>query len=322
VVSTTGGSVAAGGEARHLAVVGVGGVGGYFGGRIAAAVADGRAPGWAVHFVASGDNLTALREAGLTLDAAGERLVCRPASVVGSLAEVPLPDVVLVCVKGYDLDEAARQVASRCHAETAIVPLLNGVDVYERIRRVAPVGCVLPACALVGTHLEHPGVVRQVGEPGRVYLGPDPARPRYSPEPLTRLLEAASIASSWSADSRPAIWEKFLFISAFGLVTATSGKTVGEVLLDESAMGDATGIMDEVLRIAALEGIDMRADAIEAALAKARAFPFETRTSLQRDVEGGRRHEGDLFGGAITRLGEQHGVDTPCTRRVYARLRG
>jgi 2-dehydropantoate 2-reductase len=233
-----------------------------------------------------------------------------------------VPDVVLVCVKGYDLDDVARQVAAHCHAETAVVPLLNGVDVYERIRRVTPVGQVLPACALVGTHLERPGLVRQVGEPGRVYVGPDPARPGCSSEPLTRLLEAASIAYCWSADSRPAIWEKFLFISAFGLVTATSGKTVGEVLLDGSAMGDVTGIMDEVLRIAAFEGVDMRADAIAAALAKARAFPFETRTSLQRDVEAGRRHEGDLFGGAITRLSERHGVDAPHTRRVYARLRG
>jgi 2-dehydropantoate 2-reductase len=309
-------------DVLQLAVLGVGGVGGYFGGRMAAAVAGGHDRGWAVHFIARGAHLAALREGGLTLEAAGERIACTPASAVGTLAEAPVPDVVLLCVKSYDLDEAARQVAGHCHADTVVVPLLNGVDIAERVRRVAPACAVLPACALVGTHLERPGLVQQVGAPGRVFLGPDPGRPGSSPEAFLRLLEASSIDCRWADDPRPAIWEKFLFISAFGLVTATSGRTVGEVLADEDAMREVLGMMDEVVEIAAREGVGMPADAREAALTKARAFPFATRTSLQRDIEAGRRHEGDLFGGAILRLGERHGVDTSCTRRVYARLPG
>jgi 2-dehydropantoate 2-reductase len=307
-------------DVLHLAVLGVGGVGGYFGGSMAAA-AEGRDLGWAVHFIARGDHLTALQEGGLTLDAAGVRTVCTPASAVGMLAEAPVPDVVLLCVKGYDLDGAACQVAAHRHEGTVVVPLLNGVDVYERIRRVVPTGPVLPACALVGTNLEAPGLVKQVGDPGRVFLGADPAHPGDAPEAFLRLLEASSMDYRWFDDARPAIWEKFLFISAFGLVTATSGRSVGEVLADAGAMSDIAGIMSEVLELAAREGVDLPADAAEAALAKARAFPFETRTSLQRDVEAGRRHEGDLFGGGILRLAERHGIDTPCTRRVYARLR-
>jgi 2-dehydropantoate 2-reductase len=312
--------VATGEGVSHLAVFGVGGVGGYFGGRIAAAVANGRNRSWAVHFIARGDHLAHLQERGLTLDASGERIVCRPASAVGALAEAPVPDVVLLCVKGYDLDEAARQIAAHCDAHTAVVPLLNGVDVCERIRGTVPAGYVLPACALVGTHLERPGHVRQVGGDGVLFLGADPVHPEYVPEPLLRLLDRSGVAYRWFEDSRPAVWEKFLFISAFGLVTATSGMTVGEVLLDESAMRDVAGVMDEVVGIAALEGVDLPEDAVDVALAKARAFPFETRTSLQRDVEVGRRHEGDMFGGAIVRLGERHGLDTPSTRRVYSRL--
>ncbi len=314
--------MAAGGDVRHLTVLGVGGVGGYFGGRIAAAVAGGLAPGWQVHFLARGEHLAALQDGGLTLDAAGERISCRPASAVGAPAEAPVPDVVLLCVKSYDLDDAARQIAAHSHAGTVVVPLLNGVDVCERVRRVVSAGSVLPACALVGTHLERPGLVKQVGDPGRVFLGADPAHPGDAPEAFLRLLEASSIDYRWFDDPRPVIWEKFLFISAFGLVTASSGQAVGEVLADAGAMRDVVGIMSEVLGIAAREGVDLPADATEAALAKARAFPFATKTSLQRDVEAGRRHEGDLFGGAILRLGERHGVDTHCTRRVYARLRG
>ena len=227
---------------------------------------------------------------------------------------------MLLCVKGYDLDEAARQMAGHCDAQTAVVPLLNGVDVCERIRGTVTSGYVLPACALVGTHLERPGFVKQAGGDGLLFLGADPAHPEYVPEPLLHLLDRSGVAYRWFEDSRPAVWEKFVFISAFGLVTATSGKTVGEVLLDESAMRDITGIMDEVVGIAGLEGVDLPEDAIDVALAKAREFPFKTKTSLQRDVEAGRRHEGDLFGGAIVRLSERHGLDAPSTRRVYARL--
>lgn len=304
----------------HLVVFGVGGVGGYFGGKIAAAVAHGRDPSWAVHFIARGDHLAHLQERGLTLDASGARIVSRPASAVGTLTEAPVPDVVLLCVKGYDLDGAARQLAAHCDAHTAVVPLLNGVDVYERIRGTVASGYVLPACALVGTHLEGPGHVTQEGGDGLLFLGADPAHPDYVPEPLLQLLDRAGVTYRWFEDSRPAVWEKFLFISAFGLVTATSGQTVGEVLLDESSMGEVTGIMAEVVGIAALGGVDLPADAVDVALVKARAFPFETKTSLQRDVEAGRRHEGDMFGGAIIRLGERHGLDTPSTRRVYSRL--
>ena len=307
-------------DVLQLAVLGVGGVGGYFGGRIAAAVAGGRALGWRVHFVARGEHLAALQRGALTLEADGDRMVCTPASAVGTLAEAPVPDVVLLCVKGHDLDAAASQIAGHCRADSLVVPLLNGVDITERVRRVAPACVVLPACALVATHLERPGLVQQAGEPGRLFLGADPARRRSPPESLLRLLEASSIDHRWFDDPRPAIWEKFLFISAFGLVTATSGMTVGEVLADGNAMGDVIGVMGEMLEIAARHGVEMPSGALEAALDKASAFPFATRTSLQRDVEAGRRHEGDLFGGAILRLGESHGVDTPSTRRVYARL--
>ena len=312
--------MATGDGVLQLAVLGVGGVGGYFGGMIAAAVAEGRHSGWAVHVIARGEHLAALHEGGLTLDAAGRRIHCWPASAVGTLAGAPVPDVVLLCVKSYDLDDAARQIAAHSHSSTVVVPLLNGVDIHERVSRAVPAVSVLPACALVGTHLERPGLVKQVGDPGRVFLGTDPGRSGRAPWAFLRLLEASSIDYRWFDDPRPAIWQKFLFISAFGLVTATSGKTVGEVLADGSAMGDVIGIMSEVLEIAACEGVDMPSDARETALAKARAFPFTTRTSLQRDVETGRRHEGDLFGGAILRLGERHDVVTPSTRRVYARL--
>lgn len=304
----------------QLVVLGVGGVGGYFGGKIAAAVAGDPESAWRVHFVARGDHLVRIQESGLTLYASGREVVCRPVSAVGALSEAPVPDVVLLCVKGYDLRDAALQVASRHHERTVVVPLLNGVDVYDRVRACVATGHVLPGCALVGTHLERPGFVRQEGGEGLMFFGADPAHPDFVPGPFLELLDRSQVSYRWFEDPRPALWEKFVFISAFGLVTAAGGKALGEVLVDERSMSEVTGIMREVVELAACEGVEMPADAIDVALEKARSFPDETRTSLQRDVEAGRRHEGDLFGGTIVRLGERHGVPTPRTKQVYSRL--
>ena len=304
----------------QLLVLGVGGVGGYFGGKIAAAVAADPDPAWRVHFVARGVHLARIRQNGLALHATDGDVVCRPASAVAAVSEAPVPDVVLLCVKGYDLRGASRQLASHCDAGTVVVPVLNGVDVYDRVRAVVRTGYVLPGCALVGTHLDRPGVVRQEGEEGRLFFGADPAHPDFVPESFLGLLERSGVSYRWFDDPRPALWEKFVFIAAFGLVTAADGKTLGEVLTDEVAMDDVTGIMGEVVELAAREGVAMPADAIDIALGKAQSFPYETKTSLQRDVEAGRRHEGDLFGATILRLGERHGVRTPHTRQVFARI--
>jgi 2-dehydropantoate 2-reductase len=305
-------------EVSHICVFGVGGVGGYFGGRIAWALARQNDSAWDVHFVARGSHLAKIRSHGLILATPEGRLTCKPASAVASLRQAPTPDVVFVCVKSYDLGEAAHQIAGHCHDDTIIIPLLNGVDIHARLRTWISGGYLLPACVLVGTHLERPGVVSQAGGEGVILMGGDPDRPEFVPQELLSLLDRVGISYRWFDDSRPALWEKFIFISAFGLVTAASGKTLGEVLLDPVLMAEATGIMSEVVELAASEGIDMGPDAVACAVAKANDFPFDTRTSLQRDVEAGGRNEGDLFGGAILRLGAQNGVPTPQTGRLYS----
>ena len=111
-----------------------------------------------------------------------------------------------------------------------------------------------------------------------------------------------------------------MFIAAFGLVTAASRMSLGEVLGDERLLADVRGIMNEVVVLAEREGVALDPQAISNAMVRATGFPFETRTSFQRDIEGGGPNEGDLFGGTILRLGKQVGVATPTTHRVYARV--
>ena len=308
-------------EDLHVCVFGVGGVGGYFGGRLAWWLARQAGPAWHVHFIARGANLVAIEASGLRLNTPEAQLTCTPASASADMRDMPVPDVVLLCVKGYSLDEALEQIAPHCHDETIVIPLLNGVDIHERIRARLAQARVLPACVVVGTHLDRPGVVSQAGGDGVISLGSDPDHPGFAPTRFLSLLEDVGIRYRWFDDPRPAIWEKYVFISAFGLVTAASRKTLGEVLADAPLREEVRGIMSEVVDLAVHEGIVLDSDIIPGALAKASGFPADTKTSLQRDVEAGGQDEGDLFGGTIIRLGERFGVPTPVTEGVYVRVR-
>ena len=304
----------------NVCVFGVGGVGGYFGGRLAHWLSSQTDPSWHIHFVARSPHLDAIDRSGLELNTPEARLVCKPTSASADMADMPTPDVVLVCVKGYGLDQALLQIAAHCRPDTIVIPLLNGIDIHERIRLLLPDALVLPACVFVGTHLDRPGVVSQAGGDGVIFLGRDPDHPDFVPATFLTLLEDAGIRYRWLDDPRPAIWEKYIFISAFGLVTAASRRTLGEVLTDAALMEDVRGVMGEVASLASSEGVAMDSDAVANAIAKAGEFPPETKTSFQRDVEAGVRDEGDLFGGSIIRLGLRHDVPTPSTSRVYSRV--
>jgi 2-dehydropantoate 2-reductase len=307
---------------NNLCIFGIGGVGGYFGGLIAHAIAQEEPRTRSVTFIARGEHLARIKRDGLLLNTSDtEGLVCRPTVATDTVADISPPDLYLVCVKSYDLDNAITAISHNITPHTLVIPLLNGVDIYERIRRILSTGIVLPACVYVGTHIERPGVVTQRGGDGKILCGKAPDLNNFDPQPLLDLFQQVRINFSWQDDPYPAIWEKFVFIAAFGLVTASSGKTLGEVMADADAAARTRRIMEEIVAIARQKGIALADDIVERALAKGHNFPPETKTSYQRDVETpGKPNEGDLFGGTILRLGQQYGVPTPTTREVFSAL--
>jgi 2-dehydropantoate 2-reductase len=296
-----------------ICVAGVGGVGGFFGGLLAASGAA------RVGFLARGEHLASIQRQGLTLDSAvAGNLVCRPNMAAAHLAEMGEADLYLVAVKGYDLDGLSRSLAPLVSEDTIILPLLNGVDIGERMRRHIPNGLILPACVYIGSRIEAPGHVVHVGGPGLLHFGPDPARPDMDPRPLLSLFERAGISCEWHEDAAAAVWTKYVFIAAYGLVSAASGLSLGEIRADSGLNARTEAVMEEIAALAAKRGIDLPADIVAASLRKADDFPPETTTSYQRDVAAKKAaDEGDLFGGTILRLGEELGVDVPATRALY-----
>ena len=308
----------------NILVVGIGGVGGYFGGLLARHCGESKEngrPSPRITFVARGDHLEAIRERGLVLNTSDQSgLVCRPDRATDAIEQQDPPDLCLVCVKGYDLDEVSSRLAGVVSDNTVIMPLLNGVDIRERIRRHVETGIVLPACVYVSASIDRPGEVTQKGMAGQLICGRDPDHPEYDPSAVVQLFEQAGVSVNYADDPYPAIWGKYLFIASFGLVTAWADKPFGAVLEDQQLYGLVRGIMEEIQALAAKGGIELEVGIIQNSLKKAENFPFETKTSYQRDVKKRARNEGDLFGGTILRLGRELEVPTPISRRLYREI--
>ena len=153
----------------------MGGVGGYFGGKLCRL----QSSGISISFVARGEHLRAMQESGLLLSSEDDGdLVCKPALATDDFGRLPRLDLCLICVKEFDLSSILSRLEPITCDDTIFLPLLNGVDVYSRIRAVIKKGIVLPACVYVGTHIERPGKVSQKGGACKILFGPDPKRSR------------------------------------------------------------------------------------------------------------------------------------------------
>jgi 2-dehydropantoate 2-reductase len=198
---------------------------------------------------------------------------------------------------------------------------LNGVDVYSRVRRVVSNGVVFPACVYVGTHIEAPGKVVQKGGACKILFGPDPLWPAFAPGKVLEVFHRANIQSEWTLNIQSEIWQKFIFICAYGLVGAARGRTLGEILEVNALRNDVHAVILEAISVAKRSGVSLPEGIAEASLLKARSFPYESRTSFQRDFERpDKNDERDLFCGTMIRIAEELGIEIPKTRELARTL--
>lgn len=308
-------------DIKTIWVYGIGGVGGYFGGRIAYSLnqtCDERQ----VYFIARGQHLNEIKANGLILQQNNDTFICSPAGISEDPASFPEPDLCLLCVKSYDLENAVNTLSKYIKDNTIIIPLLNGVDIYQRIRKFLNKGVVLPACVYITSFVEKPGKVVQNGPDGRVIFGRDLRFPAFDPSNLLAVAHDMGLYLNWSDDPYPAIWEKYLMVGSFALVTAATGLSFGEALDDPKGKANLIGIMAEIISLAQKQGINLQMDLIEKIFDLTKRFPYDARSSFQRDLEQGRsKNEGDIFGGTVIRMGKELGIPTPVTEHVVERIK-
>ncbi len=300
-----------------IAVIGMGGVGGYFGGKIARYIELQQNSELQIYFVARGKHLKEIKEHGLILNTKEDGdFICRSTVATDNFDELPVLDLILLCVKSYDLPGVLNSVKSKIHENTRIIPLLNGIDIYDRVRSKISNGYVLPSCAYVGTHIERPGKVTQRGGACKILVGSDPLHTNQDVTDILSLFDRAGVRYEWLDNSYPDIWKKYIFIASFGLITAALDKTIGEVIQDDEMSQSVKAIMEELKNIAAAKSISLPDDIVQISFDTALDFPFETKTSFHRDFENPEKpDERDLFGNTILRYGRESGVDTPVSAK-------
>ncbi len=302
----------------RIGIVGIGGVGGYYGGKLA--LEYGPSKEHDIVFIARGEHLEAIRRKGLRLITVEGEYTAEPTLATDSPAEIGRLDLVLFCVKSYGLEEAARMISGNIHENTIVIPLLNGVNITERLKAALPRGTVLRGTVYIGSNIIAPGEVRQAGGSCQLIFGPDDNADVEKYRPIEGLLKKAGIKAELTADIAVPIWTKYIFVSPLAGLTSMLGKTFGEILQDPEGLDMLEGLLKEIEAVARARGVNLPPDIVKASIGKVSSFPFATKTSMQRDYEKGNPIEIDIFMEYIVKSGRELGISTPLHERVYAAL--
>ncbi len=297
----------------NVTVIGAGGLGGYFGGVLAAA-------GHRVIFVSRGVHLEAIRrQGGIRLRTVhGE--VFGPGTAVEAPGEGPRADLILFTVKSFDTLPAAEHLQDAIGPETAILSLQNGVDNEDVLTRLFGTGRVLGGVVYILATIEAPGVIHQSGGPRTLLLGEWPGRMTDRVRRFENQFKAAGILAASSEDIVREKWVKFAYICAQAGMTALTRLPIGDVRACPPAWAMFRQILEEVITVGRARGVTLGPVVIDAHLALAQRMEPHFTSSLYYDLTHGKRLEIEALHGAVVRYGREAGIPTPGCSAVYAAL--
>jgi 2-dehydropantoate 2-reductase len=297
----------------RIAILGAGGVGGYFGGRLAAAGAD-------VSFVARGAHLAALRSRGLTIHSPDGDLHVPQVHAVPDPAALGPVDIVLFTVKLYDAEPASRTLTPLIGPDTAVIPLQNGVEAADIVARQVGQQHTAGGTVYVAAVIAEPGVIRHSAL-GHLIFG---ELGRARSDRLERLLDVcrpAGFRATLSEDVQVDIWTKFIRLSVFSGMTAVTRSPIGAIAADPELLEMAKSGLREALAVARAKGVAVPDRVMDDVEGGYRALPGHMKSSLLEDLERGRRLELPWLSGAVVRLGRELGIDTPTHGFIAAVLK-
>ncbi|MEW6671266.1 MAG: 2-dehydropantoate 2-reductase [Thermodesulfobacteriota bacterium] len=301
----------------RIAVIGIGGVGGYFGGKLARCYAAHRSI--EIIFVARGEHLKQIQQYGLQQITEEGNFTAVPRLATDRPETCGHFDLALFCVKGYDLEKSASRIRNNLDRTSTVITLLNGVDNVRPLKASLPEARVLNGCVYIGAHILKPGVVRQAGGTCQLLFGPEDGG-MEGLSAIESVLKMAGIKASLTDDIRTVVWEKYLFVSPLASATAYLKQPIGAFVEESEKRDFLEELMREVAAVGTAQGVAIPDEKIQAALKKNALFPFETKTSMQMDHESGRKIEIDIFTGYIVKKGKELGIPTPLHDQVYRAL--
>lgn len=296
-----------------IAVIGAGGVGGYFGARLAQA-------GHEVAFVARGRHLAAIRERGLSIESVlGDATVRCPAT--DDLTTLGPVDVAMLCVKLWDVQATAPMLAGVVAGGGVVIPFQNGVESADWVASALGPAHVLGGVAYIAATIRAPGVIAHTGTMARLRVGAFPGGPDDRAAAFAAACRSAGVEVEHTPDIRRALWEKFVFLASFSGITSAARSPIGVVRSDPDLRALLEAAMREVWSVGRARGIALPDDFVAKQLAFADGLPAAMRSSMQNDLDSGFRLEVPWLSGAVARMARESGLDAPVHATLHAVLK-
>ena len=297
----------------RFAILGVGAVGGYFGGRLAQAGED-------VTFIARGDHLQALRTKGLRVDSINGDFVLSSVTATDDPSQIGAVDVVMVGVKTWQVAEAVKSIQPLIGEKTLVLPLQNGVEASTQLAEELGREHVCGGLAKIFSFIAGPGHIRHSGVDPYIGFGELDNQLTERVENVLRVFRRAGFKAEIPPDITAALWAKFLFVASWGGLGAITRAPIGVIRSFPQTRRMLEGSMDEIYEVARALEIKLEENTVSASMAFVDTLPPSGTTSLQRDIAENRPSEIDSWSGAVVRLGREAGVSVPTHEFVYNSL--
>lgn len=302
---------------KRIAVVGIGGVGGYLAGMLGQVCPH-------LTLAARGARKESLEKEGLILHSEykGE-LRAVPEQVVET-GELPEQDIIFICVKNYSLEEVCRELGQAVSDRTILIPVMNGVNPGERVRDLLGKGTVVDALIYIVAFANEDFSITQQGDFARLCIGIKnaDALQQKKVEEAAALLTAAGIDFEVAEDIEVEIWRKYILNCAYNVVTAYYDNDIGQLRKEERKAKEYEALVREAEQVALAKGVAIKKEHTDAIIDRFyHGYADNATSSLQRDIRAGRRSEADVFSGYIVREAEKYGISVPVSSRMYEKLK-
>lgn len=298
----------------RIVVFGTGGVGGYFGGRLARAGED-------VTFIARGEHLHAIKTDGLKVDSTDGDFVIYPANATDDVNKVGETDLVILGVKAWQVPEAARAIKPIVGSNTTVLPLQNGVEAVPQLVEELGAQNVIGGLCRIVSYVVGPGHIRDAGFKPSIIIGELDNRRTDRIVNIEQVFKRAGLEITIAADIQVALWMKFLFIASFSGVGAMANAPAGKLRSDPNWRTQILKAMDEIYTLAHARGINLPPDSIDTVMRAVDSLPEDATSSMQRDIAAGKPSELEAQNGAVVRMARESGIDIPTHKLIYETLK-
>lgn len=292
-----------------IGIIGTGGVGGYFGGRLALA-------GFDVTFVARGINYETLRDKGLTVKSILGDFKIDLVNVTKKIEDLKHADLILICVKAWQVKEIAEKLKTVVNENTTVIPLQNGISAADELMERLGESNVVGGLCFIISKLESPGIINHFGVEPSIVFGELNNIKTQRLDKIKEVLDTAGINSKISEDINADLWKKFITICVSGLLAVTK-TTYGELRELKQTRKMMIDLLKEIYRVSQKAGVNISHDIINRTVALIDTYPYNSTSSLTRDVWEGKPSEIDYQNGMVIKLAAKYGLEAPVNKFVY-----